>query len=786
LNNKGTIIQSTIRPATSGDTFPVVFANEIKGGFQNYSTLTERDNIPQERRQPWMKVTVGAITFLLSGGTDNSNWVVEETPSLTLSNDPYSNAWSTDIISGATRQAIYNVISPIQTIVSGLTSNYIPFSGTNYNLTKTNNTTALNNGTNLLLDITNAKLKTPNGLPLSSSNRAVIYLWSGTYDLGSNIIMLDQYVDIQGVGDPREIIITSSNSSGTTFISNTNDYCLKNLSIKNTNSGGSIIHNTGQTDNGIWDNLILYNHNTENTTFNGTYKYIYGLSYNILNGNISGFVKDCTFSSQSCGFSTTSDITISGIIDSCNVTNLSIGVTLHGSVMIYGTINNCLGNSYNNFGSTLGGVGNVYISGNITNCKSGAYSFGTCFSYGDVIIDGNIINCLSVSAKSFGFSSHGSTTISGNIKNCLGEDYSFGSSFTGSTISGIIDSCNGGQYSFGVSNNDGNVIISGNIINCIGNIFSFGSVGINGNVNISGIIQNCNGGVFSFGGVNGTGDITISGLIQNCYSNSYAFGINVNGNINLTSTGIIDGCNTPQNGFLVVLGGVSGNTITINGIIENCNGGGSSFGSSGNADINLMGKINNCNGISQSFINTGNGSINISGLISNCNGTSQSFGYCGANFSTLSISGQILNCNGSDVSFGYLNILNTNTPNISGLIQNCNAGIDSFGKTVVGGILKNNKGIYNRYIQQGLIDSCTFINQSGSTFDCIILGPSGTTKYSTFIQLEPTKDTIKTTSSAIVSIYHCALNKNINVVSGLSYTNNITTPYNVVDINIIN
>ena len=109
INNTGNLIYSTLRPSTSADTFAVAFSNEIKGGLHNYSTLLERDSIPLERRQIWMKVTVSSITYLLSGGTSNSNWVVDTN----IIKDPYGINWSGDTTHTTSRDDLYNVIQTI-------------------------------------------------------------------------------------------------------------------------------------------------------------------------------------------------------------------------------------------------------------------------------------------------------------------------------------------------------------------------------------------------------------------------------------------------------------------------------------------------------------------------------------------------------------------------------------------------------------------------------------------------------------------------------------------------
>lgn len=168
-NRKGTFIYSTLRPISSGDTYPVTFSNENKGGLHSYSTLTERDNISASRRQEGMFVYVTGTTYQLSGGTGNSNWTtigtkaknsltgngifngidsngnylfkslvagsnVTITPvgdtlsistsgstAVNLSNDPYDySVWSLDSSTGATRQAIANKFNSVDANINSL------------------------------------------------------------------------------------------------------------------------------------------------------------------------------------------------------------------------------------------------------------------------------------------------------------------------------------------------------------------------------------------------------------------------------------------------------------------------------------------------------------------------------------------------------------------------------------------------------------------------------------------------------------------------------------------
>ena len=339
-------------------------------------------------------------------------------------------------------------------------SGYIPFSDQNYTSVKANgNATA--NGTALMAAVAAAKLLTPNGVALSATNRAVVYIFDAAYNTGSSAIALGNFVDIIGIGDAKDIIITSSNATGTIQIANSNDYILKNLTINNTGGGGSITHNTGQTDSGKWESLILNAPNTIDTVFSGTYNYLTGAVDSILNGSISGSVFKSSFQNYSCGSSANSgSTTISGTINNCSGLEFCFGYVNNGSVTISGTINNCsvtdsgLGYALNN--------GNVTISGNINNCSGSSSVFGFSQS-GNIIISGNILNCTGGS-NSFAYSTSGNVTVSGKIDNCnIGSGTtSFCSTMSGvSSVSGTISNCVGTTSCFGSTTS------VGKIINCI-------------------------------------------------------------------------------------------------------------------------------------------------------------------------------------------------------------------------------------------------------------------------------------------------------------------------------
>jgi hypothetical protein len=336
------------------------------------------------------------------------------------------------------------------------------------------NSTATNNGISLLDALSVAQSLTPNGSALSNTNRAVVYVMAGVYNLGSSSLNIGQFVDVIAIGNPKDIIITASNSTGVIVISNTNNYVLKNLTITQTGAGSSVYLNASQTDNGNWENIIL-NSNTPNSniTWAGTYNYITGTVNGILRGNISGTVTNATFLDNSCGGSDASyNVVISGTINNVTAGALSLGGSQNGTATISGTITNCKA-SANSFGR---GSGGCTISGTISNCT--------------ITGDGN----------SFGYSDFGSVVISGTITGCTANSVyggTFGACFIGSvTISGLIENCiEKGNDSFGiVFNTGGNTVsISGMIRNCRANVTCFGSSdgGSLPTVMVSGTIENC-------------------------------------------------------------------------------------------------------------------------------------------------------------------------------------------------------------------------------------------------------------------------------------------------------
>ena len=102
--NYGTLITSPIRPFDSGMTIPTAFSNEIMGGLHSVSNLTERNNIPEDRRQFGMLVYIindndfyQLLQISSPNLSDNSNWSL-----INISGVPTTTEWLDSVISRET------------------------------------------------------------------------------------------------------------------------------------------------------------------------------------------------------------------------------------------------------------------------------------------------------------------------------------------------------------------------------------------------------------------------------------------------------------------------------------------------------------------------------------------------------------------------------------------------------------------------------------------------------------------------------------------------------------
>lgn len=296
-------------------------------------------------------------------------------------------------------------------------------------------------------------------------------------------------------------------------------------------------------------------------------------------------------------------------------------------------------------------------------------------------------------------------------------------------------------------------------MNCVANINSF----------------MCN----DFASVTGNVLGTNNGKIENCSGNAKCFIHTDRMNINIGTNTLIKNCISKGGSCL---GYSSYGNVSLSGTIDNCVG---DFGLlvalRGSVVLDINGEITNCDivnggGICVTLIGSNN--VTISGLIDNCKTKGNGFGY--AISGVVTIDGIIKNSecgylNSGQIGFGFANSVSNVI--ISGLIENCKTE-GGYLSTNANGVLRNCKRITSptTELHLGTLESCKFIDNSlGNT---LTIG-SGAKVVNCVIKQLGGGNAIAATSPISASIYYTATNKvNFNI------SNSISTPYNIVDINI--
>jgi hypothetical protein len=260
------------------------------------------------------------------------------------------------------------------------------------------------NGTALLAAYAAARVLTPNGNALSATNRSVLIIPPGVYDLGTGSLTLDiEFVDVVGwTGDAAQVFVTSATSTSNTgtIIQTANDVRVSNLTADFT--GSTVLSDATDpaaympTTTGlaatVWTNVIF-----SAIPFTG-------------NAMRQQTVYAGTFISCVCG-----DNGFGGGGPPSEAT---------------GTFIDCVSGDF-----SFSGLG---ASGTFLRCKAGAYSFG-----GGSDATGSFKNCVGGDG-SFG---GGGGNCSGTFKDCVGTDFAFGGD--AGSCSGTLEGCVGGQFAYG-------------------------------------------------------------------------------------------------------------------------------------------------------------------------------------------------------------------------------------------------------------------------------------------------------------------------------------------------
>lgn len=297
---------------------------------------------------------------------------------------------------------------------------------------------ALQNGVNLQAAYAQAAALTPHGLALATTNRAVVLVPPGRYDLGTGQLhMSTDFVDLVGLSPARDdqYLFGTSNGANTGVLRQTaSNVRIENLFLHCTRASGSSAANASTP--------AAYFPDSD------------------LPGTV---VRNCRFlANNSNARGMRAAIVYSGTYEECVAESLAFG----GNGTASGTFINCTGGEL-----AFGGDSTGVASGTFLNCTGGDYAFGGGSGIGGGVASGTFKNCTG-GGYAFGGGPPGTHTgtASGTFTDCTGGNYAFGS---GGTASGTFRDCTGGNYAFG-----GWGTANGLFTRCTGATGAFGYFGI--------------------------------------------------------------------------------------------------------------------------------------------------------------------------------------------------------------------------------------------------------------------------------------------------------------------
>lgn len=317
--------------------------------------------------------------------------------------------------------------------------------GTNYIFVNANGTPS-ENGYAVISAYSTAKSLTPNGYPLSTTNRVTLLLSPGYYSFNEDSLQqffVDySFIDFQSLSGECDVYFSSIN-----VYSGGDGINVRLSGIDTTKNswythGAFAVSAKGTND----ENIVI------NNCVGGNY------SFGSYSDAFKGTIQNCTAGDYSFGY-----------VD--NSVPAGINPTSVGGFILYGTFKNCTAGSYS-FLSSMAGLSNIAVVnyGTIENCiaKDNSFLFSEFFGVSN---NGNILNCSSTGVYSFcvvgNYSSSSYAENSGYIVDCSSTSYSFLVSLSNSsstTNGGYITRCSARDYSFVV-----NIYTTGNNVN-YGNI----------------------------------------------------------------------------------------------------------------------------------------------------------------------------------------------------------------------------------------------------------------------------------------------------------------------------
>ena len=430
--------------------------------------------------------------------TETARAIAAEAAALARAN--HTGTQSADTLTDGTTNKAF--LATERTKLAGLTA---LGEGINFVTASTTADNAVTNGTALRAAYAAAKVLTPNGAALSATNRAVLFVPPGKYDLVTTPLTMDtQFVDLVGLSNNAEhVLITSAvaTTDSGTLVQTANDVLISGVTLENTqNSNAQTLDRFDPAAYAPSTSLAM-------TKMRGVNMVGSGLGRAMRLGTIyPGSFTDCTGGDYSFGGSPNG--TASGSFTNCTGGDYSFG-GIGGTAS--GSFRNCTGGAYS-FGGAYG-----YAIGTFRNCTGGAYSFGGASGGAS----GSFTNCT---GGDYSFGESGGA--SGSFTNCTGGAYSFAS---GGSASGVFTGCVAGANSFG--SNPG--VASGTFTNCKAADDSFGY-----QCEASGVFTNCTAGGTSFGA-----SVAASGTFTNCTAGNTSFGVAAN------ASGVFTNCKGGLNSF---------------------------------------------------------------------------------------------------------------------------------------------------------------------------------------------------------------------------------------------
>jgi len=386
--------------------------------------------------------------------------------------------------------------------------------GENYIFVNSNGTPE-ENGAALKSAYLYAQTLTPNGNPISATNRVVILLAPGYYSFDEAVdgpFTVDQsFIDLESLSGNPDVYFSSIQVYAGTLIVGLDVRLVGIDTTKNNHytHGAFAIASIGDAGS---ENIIAKNCVGGDYSFSSFSKGFYGIYDNCVGGNYSFCsTGDGTAPAGITDVSTGNFINF-GTIKNCSAPELSFVTGINsvsspaGTIANYGTIENCTSTGISSFCYSEFRVQNA---GTIKNCSAGSFSFiitsdaintgmasntgtvincivsgqGVCVYLGASISPtsayntGLISNCTVSGAGGFGFIINDGIllgTNAGQLLNC----YIDGSGFCGEggQNQGLIIECTASDTSFCNNNPSG---ISGDILRCtlLGDTFTVGATG---------------------------------------------------------------------------------------------------------------------------------------------------------------------------------------------------------------------------------------------------------------------------------------------------------------------